>query len=101
MEYNKRVLTVFYTRFCSVGANLTFLKDLHWNPQLESQALDRIYHVGQERPVFIHQFITRSTIEEKVKGLQMGKMALAREILSGYIDKEKLTERSSPVFTRI
>ena len=26
-----------------VGANHLFLLDMHWNPQLESQACDRIY----------------------------------------------------------
>ena len=32
-----------------VGANHLFLLDMHWNPQLESQACDRIYRVGQKR----------------------------------------------------
>ena len=26
-----------------VGANHLFLLDMHWNPQLESQACDRVY----------------------------------------------------------
>ena len=38
-----------------VGANHLFLLDMHWNPQLESQACDRIYRVGQTRPVYIHR----------------------------------------------
>lgn len=34
-----------------VGANYLFLMDLHWNPQLEQQAQDRIYRFGQEKQV--------------------------------------------------
>lgn len=38
-----------------VGANHLMLMDLHWNPQLESQAQDRIYRVGQKKPVNIYK----------------------------------------------
>lgn len=36
-----------------VGANYLFLLDVHWNPQLEQQAQDRIYRFGQVKPVKI------------------------------------------------
>merc|ERR1712018_797172 len=39
-----------------VGANHLFLLDMHWNPQLEAQACDRIYRVGQKKDVTIHEF---------------------------------------------
>ena len=38
-----------------VGANDLFLLDMHWNPQLEQQACDRIYRVGQNKDVTIHK----------------------------------------------
>ena len=38
-----------------VGANHLFLLDMHWNPQLEAQACDRVYRVGQTREVKIHR----------------------------------------------
>lgn len=38
-----------------VGANHLMLLDLHWNPQLESQAQDRVYRVGQKKPVNIYK----------------------------------------------
>ena len=38
-----------------VGANHLFLLDMHWNPQQEAQACDRIYRVGQTREVKIHR----------------------------------------------
>lgn len=38
-----------------VGANHLLMVDLHWNPQLEAQACDRIYRVGQEKQVHIYK----------------------------------------------
>ena len=40
-----------------VGGNHLFILDPHWNPQLEEQAGDRIYRVGQRRDVFIHRSV--------------------------------------------
>jgi len=33
-----------------IGGNHIFLADLHWNPQLEAQAVDRVYRIGQKKP---------------------------------------------------
>jgi transcription termination factor 2 len=78
-----------------VGANHLFLMDSHWNPQLECQAEDRIYRFGQERPVFIHRFITRSTIEEKIKNSKIKKLELSRELLSDNNNKELLEKEAA------
>jgi len=66
-----------------VGANHLFLLDMHWNPALEAQAVDRIYRVGQNKPVFIHKFICKDTVEERIKELQERKLQLASNILEG------------------
>merc|ERR1719266_858585 len=66
-----------------VGANHLFLVDCHWNPQLEAQACDRIYRVGQKREVFIHRFIMKDTVEEKIMALQEKKLKLADGVLTG------------------
>ncbi|XP_022908848.2 transcription termination factor 2-like [Onthophagus taurus] len=66
-----------------VGANHLLLVDIHWNPQLESQAQDRIYRVGQKRPVYIYKFITNNTIEEQVKNIQDYKLSIANSMLTG------------------
>lgn len=66
-----------------VGANHLFLMDLHWNPQLENQAQDRIYRVGQIKPVFVYKFMATDTIEERIKALQDKKLAMAEGILTG------------------
>ncbi|KAK7789509.1 hypothetical protein R5R35_002809 [Gryllus longicercus] len=81
-----------------VGLNLTggnhlLLIDLHWNPQLESQAFDRIYRVGQKKPVYIYKFICQETIEERIKVLQDKKLSLAAGVLTGTVQRNvsKLT----------
>ncbi|KAK3908389.1 Transcription termination factor 2, partial [Frankliniella fusca] len=66
-----------------VGANHLLLVDIHWNPQLENQACDRIYRVGQKKDVFIYRFITTDTIEERIKALQDKKLAIAESVLTG------------------
>lgn len=38
-----------------VGANHIILVEPHWNPQLEAQAADRVYRMGQKKPVQIHK----------------------------------------------
>ncbi|CAH1104905.1 unnamed protein product [Psylliodes chrysocephalus] len=59
-----------------VGANHLILLDLHWNPQLEKQAQDRIYRVGQEKPVFVYKFIMMDTIEKRFLDLQEKKNSM-------------------------
>ena len=37
-----------------VGANHVIHLERHWNPAKEAQASDRVYRIGQQKPVFIH-----------------------------------------------
>lgn len=66
-----------------VGANHLFLMDLHWNPQLESQAQDRIYRFGQNKPVNIYKFITQETVEVRILAMQNKKLEIANSCLTG------------------
>merc|ERR1712141_96994 len=66
-----------------VGANHLFLLDMHWNPQLERQACDRIYRVGQTKEVVIHKFLCEDTIERRILDLQEKKINLADGVLTG------------------
>ncbi|XP_070160538.1 transcription termination factor 2-like [Polyergus mexicanus] len=66
-----------------VGGNHLLLFDNHWNPQLETQAQDRIYRFGQTKNVYIYKFICVDTIEERVKVLQERKLEIASSVLSG------------------
>lgn len=75
-----------------VGGNHLLLVDLHWNPQLEMQAQDRIYRVGQTKDINVYKFMTTETIEERIKKLQENKLALAESMLTGSkIQNSKLT----------
>ncbi|GFN88635.1 transcription termination factor 2 [Plakobranchus ocellatus] len=75
-----------------IGGNHLFLLDSHWNPALEEQACDRIYRMGQRKDVFIHRFLCKDTIEEKILSLQSSKLSLAKSVLSGSGTKsEKLS----------
>lgn len=71
-----------------VGLNLTAADtvihfDPWWNPATESQASDRAYRIGQDKPVFIYKLIARGSVEEKILALQQHKAALAQSILEG------------------
>ena len=66
-----------------VGGNHLFLADMHWNPQLEAQACDRIYRLGQEKPVHIHRFLTADSVEEGMLVVQKRKLEMADSILDG------------------
>nr|XP_050867199.1 transcription termination factor 2-like [Vespula vulgaris] len=76
-----------------VGGNHLLLIDIHWNPQLETQAQDRIYRFGQKKDVFIYKFICKNTIEERIKRLQENKLAISQNVLSG--EKNQLVSKLS------
>lgn len=76
-----------------VAANHLFLVDIHWNPQLEAQACDRIYRVGQTKPVNIYKFICVNTIEKSIQLIQTHKLVIADNLFSGgrKVEGTKLT----------
>ncbi len=88
--------------FCSikaggVGLNLTaadyvFLLDPWWNPAAEDQAIARAHRIGQTKPVNAIRFISRDSIEEKIRVMQERKKALSNELFA--------TDNELPAFTR-
>lgn len=69
-----------------VGLNLTAADtvihyDPWWNPAAESQATDRAWRIGQDKPVFVYKLIARGTLEEKIQALQQQKAQLAAAML--------------------
>lgn len=66
-----------------VAANHLFMVDIHWNPQLEAQACDRIYRVGQTKPVNVYKFICDNTIETSIQTIQNNKLAIANNLFGG------------------
>lgn len=71
----------------SVGLNLTcasrvILLDPWWNPQIQEQAVDRVYRIGQTKPVDIYEFTVKDTVEENILRLQERKRQLANAVTS-------------------
>jgi len=69
-----------------VGLNLTaadyvIIIDPWWNPAVESQAINRAHRIGQKKNVIVYRFISKNTIEEKIKFLQNKKQTLSDEII--------------------
>ncbi|GAA5976261.1 hypothetical protein JCM11641_001097 [Rhodosporidiobolus odoratus] len=65
-----------------VGLNLTagrrvYLMEPYWNPAIENQAVDRIYRLGQTRPVQTVRFVVDKSIESNMLKIQKRKMDLA------------------------
>lgn len=68
--------------FTLTEANYVFLIDPWWNRQVENQAIDRVYRIGQDKNVFAYRMICRDTIEEKIIQLQTKKLQLSEELIS-------------------
>jgi SNF2 family DNA or RNA helicase len=78
-----------------VGLNLTeadtvIIYDPWWNPATETQAADRAYRIGQDKPVFVYKLITENTVEEKILVMQERKRRLAENIYQDDVKEETL-----------
>ena len=47
-----------------VGANWLVMMEPGWNPSSDAQASDRLYRIGQKRPVTVLRLVTSNTVEE-------------------------------------
>ena len=70
------------------GLNLTKAShvihfDRWWNPAVENQATDRAHRIGQERPVFVHAFVTEGTVEERIEEILARKGSIAGILKDG------------------
>ncbi|KAF8945286.1 hypothetical protein BGZ47_002958 [Haplosporangium gracile] len=81
-----------------VGLNLTsaqrvYLMDPHWNPSVESQAIDRIHRLGQTKPVDVIRFIIKESIEENILELQKRKTELSDMTFAEKLSKQEVLKR--------
>lgn len=65
------------------GLNLTaasraIIMEPMWNPAAETQAVDRIYRIGQNREVIVKRYRMLDSMEEKIVELQKKKQELAK-----------------------
>ena len=64
------------------GLNLTQAStvvhfDPWWNPAAERQASDRAHRIGQTNSVTVYKLLTRNTVEERVRKMQLDKSLVA------------------------
>ena len=88
-EFEKANQGIFFISLKAggVGLNLVscqyvFIYDPWWNIAAEQQATNRVYRIGQKKPVFIYHFLIKNTIEEKIYELQKVKKKLVDDILN-------------------
>ncbi|KAF9969037.1 hypothetical protein BGZ65_012343 [Modicella reniformis] len=67
--------------------------DPHWNPAVESQAIDRIHRLGQTKPVDVVRFIIKDSIEENILDLQKRKAELSDMTFSEKLSKQEVLKR--------
>jgi non-specific serine/threonine protein kinase len=56
--------------------------DRWWNPAVENQATDRAFRIGQKKNVFVHKFVCRGTVEERIDAMIQSKQAVAEQLLN-------------------
>jgi SNF2 family DNA or RNA helicase len=68
------------------SADYVFLMDPWWNPAIEEQAIDRAHRLGRTKPTFIYRLVTKGTVEERVRTLQISKKETFQKII-GEMDR--------------
>jgi SNF2 family DNA or RNA helicase len=70
-----------------------------WNPAVEAQATDRVYRIGQNKPVFVHLPILRDSknrllksFDESLHEMILDKQNQAREFLTPLPEEDRLGE---------
>ncbi len=74
------------------GADYVIHYDPWWNPAVENQATDRAHRIGQSKNVMVYKLITKDTVEEKIRELQVRKSELLKNMLD---DEGRLVETFS------
>lgn len=59
------------------AASRVYIMEPQWNPMSESQAVDRVYRLGQKKEVTTIRYIMKGSYEEMVVKLQQKKKELA------------------------
>ncbi len=79
------------------GLNLTqadyvFILDPWWNPATEAQAVNRAHRIGQDKNVMVYRFITKNTVEEKIRLLQAQKIKLSDKFIQSNNPLKELSD---------
>ena len=99
----RTVGTAFILSLKAGGFGLNLTKATHvihfdrwWNPAVENQATDRAHRIGQDRTVFVHQFITTGTLEEHVDEILERKSRVAGAVITEmeWLEAARLSEQT-------
>ncbi|KAI1285897.1 DNA excision repair protein ERCC-6-like [Halotydeus destructor] len=79
------------TQVGGVGLTLTaadrvVIYDPSWNPATDSQAVDRVYRIGQKKHVVVYRLITCGTVEEKIFRRQVFKRSIINQMVQSEHD---------------
>jgi SNF2 family DNA or RNA helicase len=74
------------------AADYVFLLDPWWNPAVESQAVDRVHRIGQDKRVFVYRMITEGTVEQRIQQLKQEKRELFENTLGHLGSAKDLSE---------
>ena len=77
------------------GANHVIHFDRWWNPAVENQATDRAFRIGQNKNVFVHKFVTKGTIEDRINDILESKKSLADNIIDTSSEAKWITDMSN------
>ena len=77
------------------SADYVFLMDPWWNPAVEEQAIDRAHRLGRTKPTFIYRLVTKGTVEERERSLQISKKETFQKIIGEMDRPSGLTEHFS------
>ena len=73
-------------------ADYVFLMDPWWNPAIEEQAIDRAHRLGRTKPTFVYRLVTKGTVEERVRALQISKKETFQKIIGDMDRPNALTD---------
>lgn len=78
------------TGFTLTAASYMINLDTAWTYSLFEQTCDRIYRIGQNKPVFIYNIIATNTIDERVRYLLNFKKSISDFVVDDRVDQNGL-----------
>lgn len=82
------MISVGLCRLKAAGISLNLQTDNHmidadpwWNPAIDPQSLDHVYHIKHDKHVCVHCAIIEGTIEERIEAALEKKWKIADDII--------------------
>ena len=68
------------------NADRVVIYDPSWNPGTDAQAVDRVYRIGQTKPVIVYRLITCGSVEERIFRRQIFKNSVIKQMVQNEKD---------------